>query len=442
MSPRRGGRHRHKSDKSNNYGKFVTDNAARRDLGGGGETMLTKETFLAAAAALYDETVAMRRHLHRHPELSFHETQTGAYVAERLSGLGLSVKTGYATGAGCVALIEGGKPGHDIGLRADMDALPITEAADHAVRSETEGVMHACGHDMHTASLLTVAKILQQNRAELHGRYLLIFQPGEECWPGGASLMLKEGAASAYGFEPEAMIGAHVLAEMPTGHAGFRSGAYMASGDEIHIHIRGRGGHGGMPHLLTDNVLIGCETVVAMQHLVAREVPATVPMVLSFGKFEADGATNVIPDTVYIAGTMRTMDEAWRAKMKERIVAVAEAVAGAYGARAEVEIRHSYPCVRNDETLTPLAAELTRQLLGADKVEEMPLRMTAEDFGYYTQRYPSVFYRFGVGSPCGAHTPGFDPDEEALRASPAIMAWMAASMGRSLPIKKREMAKR
>lgn len=311
-----------------------------------------------------------------------------------------------------------------------MDALPITESTDHEVRSENEGVMHACGHDLHTASLLTVCKILQENRAELPGRYIVVFQPGEESWPGGASLMLKDGALGAFGCEPEAVIGAHVLAEMPVGHCGFRPGAYMASGDEIHLHINGRGGHGGMPHLLTDNVLIGCETVVAMQHLVAREVPATIPMVLSFGKFEADGATNVIPDKVYICGTMRTMDEEWRARMKERITTVAQSIATMFGANTEVEIRHGYPSVCNNPELTAEAKQLASDLFGAENVEDMPLRMTAEDFGYYTVRYQSVFYRFGVASASGAHTPGFNPDEEALRTSPALMAWLAINMAK------------
>ena len=392
-----------------------------------------KEKILSASADLFGETVEMRRHLHRHPELSFHETATSAYVEERLAAMGITYKKGYGAfggeaGHGIVGIIEGGRPGRTIGLRADMDALPIEEAEDHEVRSESAGVMHACGHDMHTASLLTTCKILQQNRSELPGRYIVVFQPGEESWPGGASLMLKEGALRAFGEEPEVMIGAHVLAEMPVGRAGFRPGAYLASGDEIHLHISGRGGHGGMPHLMTDNVLIGCETVVAMQHLVAREVPATIPMVLSFGKFEANGATNVIPDKVYICGTMRTMDESWRSKMKQRITTVSQSLARAYGAETEVEIRHGYPSVRNSEPLTELAMRLTADLIGQENVEDMPLRMTAEDFGYYTVRYPSVFYRFGVGSPSGAHTPGFNPSEEALRTSPAIMAWMAINM--------------
>lgn len=395
-----------------------------------------KDKILKAAADLFDETVAMRRHLHRHPELSFHESATSAYVAERLREIGIPFKTGFGSfgeeaGHGIVGLIEGGKPGRTVGLRADMDALPITEDASHEVRSQNECVMHACGHDLHTASLLTACKILWQMRHELRGRFVVIFQPGEESWPGGASLMIKEGALSSFGCEPEIVIGSHVLAEMPVGHAGFRGGAYMASGDEIHLHINGKGGHGGMPHLLTDNVLIGCETVVAMQHLVAREVPATVPMVLSFGKFQADGATNVIPDKVYICGTMRTMNEEWRARMKQRITTVAQSIATAYGAQTEVEIRHGYPSVCNDPALTKQAKSLTEELIGAGNVEDMPLRMTAEDFGYYTVKYPSVFYRFGVGSESGAHTPGFNPDEESLRTSPAIMAWMAASMAKA-----------
>ena len=396
---------------------------------------LHKEHILAASASLFSETVQIRRHLHRRPELSFHETATSAYVAERLREIGVPFRGGFGAfggeaGHGLVGIIEGGKPGRTIALRADMDALPITESPDHEVRSENEGVMHACGHDLHTASLLTVCKILYENRAELPGRYIVVFQPGEESWPGGASLMLKEGALGAFGCEPEVVIGAHVLAEMPVGHCGFRPGAYMASGDEIHLHINGRGGHGGMPHLLTDNVLIGCETVVAMQHLVAREVPATIPLVLSFGKFEADGATNVIPDKVYVCGTMRTMNEEWRARMKERITTVAQSIATTFGANTEVEIRHGYPSVCNNPELTAKAKQLASDLFGAENVEDMPLRMTAEDFGYYTVRYPSVFYRFGVASASGAHTPGFNPDEEALRTSPALMAWLAINMAK------------
>lgn len=398
--------------------------------------MIAKEIILSDSAALYDTTVSVRRHLHAHPELSFEERETSDYVAHELEAIGIPFKRGFGAfgeqeGHGIVAYIECGNAGRTVALRADMDALPVTESESHACRSECDGVMHACGHDLHTASLLTTARILWKHRAELAGRFVLIFQPGEETWPGGASLMLKEGALECWGCKPDVVVGAHVLAEMPVGHIGFREGHYMASGDEIHIHVRGTGGHGGMPHLLTDNVLVGCETVVAMQHLVAREVPATVPMVLSFGKFEAKGATNVIPDTVYMAGTMRTMNEEWRARMKERITTVAKGIAQSYRAEADVEIRHGYPCVRNDESMTQRARSLTAQLVGPDGIEEvkdMALRMTAEDFGYYTVSYPAVFYRFGVGSAAGAHTPDFEPDERALRTSPAVMAWIAIGL--------------
>ncbi len=390
---------------------------------------MNKESILNEAAELYAETIKIRNYLHEHPELSFHEENTSAFVAERLKEIGIPIRTGFAK-YGIVGLIECGNPGKTVALRADMDALPIEEDASHVPCSKNKGVMHACGHDLHTASLLTTAKILFRHRNELKGRILLIFQPGEETWPGGASLMIKEGALKAFGCEPDVAIGAHVLPEMAVGHAGFHSGTYMASGDEIHLHVHGHGGHGGMPHLLTDNVLIACETIVAMQHLVAREVPATVPMVLSFGKFQADGATNVIPDTVYMAGTMRTMNEEWRAKMKQRITTVAQSIAQAYGANTEVEIRHGYPSVFNNPDLTTKATALTADLLGPENAEQMPLRMTAEDFGFYTQLYPSVFYRFGVcrndGSPTGSlHTSAFNPDESALRISPAIMAWLA-----------------
>ncbi len=408
-------------------------------------TPVTSEELQGAAAALFDTTVEVRRHLHRHPELSFYEHETSAYVADQLRQMGVPFKKGFGKhtvrqttpegeaeveldGHGIVAYIEGAMPGHTVGLRADMDALPISEDANHTVCSENPGVMHACGHDIHTAQLLTVTRMLWERRSRLAGRYVIVFQPGEESWPGGASLMIAEGALESFGCTPEVVLGAHVLAEMPVGHVGFREGTYMASGDEIHLHISGRGGHGGMPHLVTDQVLIGCETVVAMQHLVAREVPATVPLVLSFGKFMANGATNVIPDTTYICGTMRTMNETWRARMKERITTVAQSIASAYGAHTEVEIRHGYPSVCNNEALTAQATELAKEMLGAEAVESMPLRMTAEDFGYYTQRYPSVFYRFGVGSPAGAHTPQFEPNEEALRTAPAVMAWLAVKM--------------
>lgn len=375
------------------------------------------------------DPVALRRRLHTIPELSFHELATKRLICELLSGLGVPYKTGFG-GNGVVAFIEGGQPGRCVGLRADMDALPIEEAPDHDPRSERPGVMHACGHDFHMAQLLTVARLLHESRERLPGAYLLLFQPGEEAWPGGASLMLADGCLDAFQRPPELMIGAHVQPDLPVGHVGLREGYYMASADEIHIHLHGHGGHGGLPHKLTDTVLTGAEMLVALQAVRAREVPPDVPFVMSFGKFQADGATNVIPDEVYLAGTMRALDEDTRQHIKERVRTVCQAVATMYGCSADVQIRDGYPAVYNDPGLCRRATELFAIQLPADHLHHLPVRTTAEDFGYYTQRLPSLFYRFGVqrgdGRPTGdVHTAQFDPDEDALRVAPQQMTTLA-----------------
>ncbi len=391
--------------------------------------MIDAESVRGQIASMFPDTVTLRRHMHEHPELSFEEAATSRFIQDRLTEYGIPFRSGYAK-HGIVATIEGTAEGQSrtVVLRADFDALPISEDPKHDCCSKVDGVMHACGHDFHTASLLTTARFMQEHRTEFCGRVVVIFQPGEECFPGGANLMLQEGALD--GIEPDVVIGAHVLADMPVGHVGFCAGNYMASGDEVHLHVKGHGGHGGMPHLLNDTVLTACNLVVSMQQLVAREVPATVPVVLSFGKIVANGATNVIPDEVYIAGTLRTLSEEWRGRLKTRIRQVAEGVCQNFGCQCIVDIKDGYPSVYNDPAATQKAQFIASEMLGTDAVEQMKVRMTAEDFGYYTQRYPSVFYRFGVartdGRPTGdAHTPQFDPNEEALRTSPAVMAWMA-----------------
>lgn len=388
--------------------------------------MISESELKAAFRQLYPLTVEMRQHIHRNPELSFEERETSLYIQSKLSEWGIEFRTGYAE-HGIAATIHGQDDGPTVVLRADIDALPITEDDNHQCCSEREGVMHACGHDMHAASLLAVARFLSQNTDKFGGRVMLIFQPGEEVFPGGANVMMRDGLFD--GIEPKVVIGAHVLADMPVGHVGFCSGAYMASGDEVHLWVRGHGGHGGMPHLLNDTVLASAQMIVAMQQIVAREVPATVPAVLSFGKVEADGATNVIPDTVYIAGTMRTLSEEWRSKMKKRIAQVAEGIALSSGCTCDIDIKDGYPSVYNNPEATSVAADAARALLGSECVETMGVRMTAEDFGYYSQRYPSVFYRFGVArtdKPTGgAHTSQFDPSEEALATAPAVMTRIA-----------------
>ena len=388
--------------------------------------MISQEEIRQTAEAMYEDTVALRRHMHTYPELSFQERETSRYIQSKLSDYGISYKSGYAEN-GVAAVIEGNGEGKTVVLRADFDALPIAEDASHDCCSKRSGVMHACGHDMHTASLLTVGRMMNGMRDRWSGRLMLVFQPGEECYPGGANVMMRDGLFDRV--TPDVVIGCHVMPDMPTGHVGFCAGSYMASGDEIHMTVRGNGGHGAMPHLLTDNVLVACQIVVALQQLTARVVPATVPCVLSFGRIIADGATNVIPDTVYIGGTLRVMSEEWRAKMKQKIRQVAAGIAESFGTTCDIDIKDGFPSVYNDPEVTASAERYAKAYLGEDNVEKMSVRMTSEDFGYYTLKYPSVYYRFGVMKPDGTtgnvHTSRFDPDETSLRVAPAVMTWLA-----------------
>jgi amidohydrolase len=311
-----------------------------------------------------------------------------------------------------------------------MDALPIEEQTNVPYASKHKGVMHACGHDAHTASLLGSASILSQLRDDWEGTVLFIFQPGEETFPGGAKLLLDEGALNNP--KPQLIIGQHVLPEMAAGNVGFKEGLYMASGDEIYLTITGKGGHGAMPHTLNDTVLAAAHTVVALQQITSRFVPANIPTVLSFGKFIANGATNIIPEIVEIAGTLRTMDESWRQKIKEKIITTAQAVSEAMGTECKVTINNGYPMVYNHPGLTRQSINLAKEFLGNDHVEEMDLRMTAEDFGYYSQVFPSTFYRFGVkqltGDTGALHTSCFNLNDEALETSAGLMAWLAISL--------------
>ena len=382
------------------------------------------------AHAYSPDVVAWRRHLHQHPELSFEEVQTSLFIQERLTEIGIPFKAGIAK-TGILGCIKGVNPEkYVVALRADMDALPICEAEGNAFRSQNPGVMHACGHDAHTAALLGAARILNSLKEQFEGTVLLVFQPGEESAPGGARLMLEDGLFDD--LQPNVVVGAHVLPNMETGHVGFREGFYMASGDEVYLTVNGQGGHGGMPHLLTDNVLIGANILVSLQQIVSRVVPATVPAVLSFGRFIANGATNIIPEKVELAGTLRTLDESWREKIKGDIIRVASHIALGMGASCEVDVKDGYPAVFNHVELTREARQLAVDFLGQEHVEEMDIRMTAEDFGFYSQRYPSVFYRFGVkqsnGSTGNLHTPTFNLNEQALETASGVMAQLAIGL--------------
>ena len=392
---------------------------------------MLKERIKELVKANYDEIISIRRHIHQHPELSFEEYNTSDFVAQKLTEYGVSFKKGFVK-TGIVGKIEGKNPTKRvIALRADMDALPIEEAVECVYKSNTLGVMHACGHDAHTASLLGTVKILTQLKDEFEGTVVVIFQPGEESFPGGAKLMMEEGALDDP--KPEIILGQHVLPDMETGKVGFRGGFYMASGDEVHMVVTGKGGHAAMPHTLTDTVLVTSHIIVALQQIVSRFVPADIPTVLSFGKVIANGATNIIPEKVVIAGTLRTFNEEWRTKIKVKIKEIATATAEMMGAKVEIDIKDGYPMVYNNEEVTKKCHLLADEFLGQENVEAMSIRMTAEDFGYYTQKYPATFYRFGVkqdgNTPTGAlHTPQFNLNERSLETSSGLMAWLAVNL--------------
>ncbi|MDM8161667.1 M20 family metallopeptidase [Labilibaculum sp. K2S] len=385
-----------------------------------------KTKIVAFSEQINAEIKEIRAHLHTHPELSFEEFETSKFIQNYLNELEIPYKSGYVK-TGIVGKIEGKNSAKKvIALRSDMDALPINENPDNKYCSRNKGVMHACGHDMHMASLLGTAKILSEFKDEWEGTILLVFQPGEELLPGGAKLMMEEGALQP---EPEWILGQHVLPDMPAGTVGFRSGMYMASGDEIYLTVKGKGGHAAMPHKCTDTILIASHIIVALQQIVSRHCDARIPTVLSFGKMTADGATNIIPDEVKIEGTFRTMNEEWRARAKQLITDIAQSTAKGMGAVCEVDIRHGYPFLVNHEDFTHEAKINAIELLGEEKVVNMDIRMTTEDFGFYSQKYPVTFYRFGVQSEKNGslHTSTFEANDDSLRTSMSTMAWLAIS---------------
>ena len=342
--------------------------------------------------------------------------------------MGLQPQEGVAN-TGVVVLIEGQNPdSRVVGLRADMDALPIVEANDVPYKSQTPGVMHACGHDAHTASLLGTAHILHQLRHEFEGTVKLVFQPGEEKIPGGASLMIKEGVLQNPALA--SMLGQHVAPNIPVGKIGFREGMYMASTDELYLRVIGKGGHGAMPDTLTDPVLMASHIIVGLQQVISRNRKPANPSVLSFGKVIANGATNVIPNEVYIEGTFRCMDEEWREEGGRRIKKLAEGMAEAMGGRCEVEIRKGYPFLKNHPELTRRTKAAAVEYMGAENVIDLDLWLAGEDFAFYSQIVDSCFYRLGTrnearGIVSGVHTSTFDIDEAALEIGPGLMSWLA-----------------
>lgn len=392
------------------------------------EGMISQSTVKTLAQQFYQDILAVRRHLHQHPELSYEEFETQKYVHTQLEAIGITDIKAVA-GTGLVALIKGKNPeSKTIALRGDMDALPITELNDVVYKSVNNGVMHACGHDVHTSCVLGAAKILFQLKDSFEGTVKLVFQPGEEKLPGGASLMIKEGVLTQP--KVDKMLGQHVMPLLPVGTVGFRSGLYMASTDEIYVKVKGKGGHGAMPHLNIDPVLITAHIITALQQLVSRMANPSIPSVLSFGKVIANGATNIIPDEVYLEGTFRTMDEKWRAEAHIKMKKLAEGIAASMGGTCDFDIHRGYPFLKNNPELTERAKQYAVEYLGADKVVDLDIWMAAEDFAYYTQEVPATFYRLGVrneakGITSSVHTPTFNIDEEALEVGMGLMAWIA-----------------
>ena len=379
------------------------------------------------ASEITDTVIGYRRHLHARPELSFKEYETSAFIKSRLDEMGIEWQP--MAGTGVVAIVKGTQPSERvIALRADMDALPITEANAVEYTSQNTGVMHACGHDAHTSSLLGVASILQSLMQEFGGTVKLIFQPAEEVLPGGAGIMIAEGVLKNPA--PEAVFGQHVSPFIEAGKIGIRKGKFMASMDEIFVTVRGRGGHGAQPHRNIDPVMIAAQILVSLQQVVSRMANPTLPTVLSFGKVIANGAINIIPDEVYMEGTFRTLDEGWREEAHERMKKIAIGIAESMGGSCDFKITKGYPFLVNDDRLTEQVSTFAGEYLGKQNVEDLDIWMAAEDFARYSQITPSCFYLLGVGNKdkginSSLHTPTFNIDEKALEVSIGLMAYIA-----------------
>ena len=390
---------------------------------------MLKDKIRERAQAYFPNVVEMRRYLHAHPELSYEEVETGKYIAQKLTELGIPHVHGVAEN-GVVGLIEGRNPSKKVlALRADFDDLPIQERNDVPYKSTVDGKMHACGHDAHTASLLGAARILNDLKNEFEGTIKLIFQPAEEKTPGGASIMIDEGVLENP--NPLSIIGQHVHPPLEAGKVGLKGGIYMASSDELYLTIKGTGGHGAMPQECIDPILIAAHIITALQQVVSRNANPSLPTVLTLGKINSvGGATNVIPDAVKIEGTFRTLDEAWRAEAQKRMRKIAEGIAESMGGSCEFVVEKGYPVLFNDEELTKKVKDFMVEYCGADNVVDLPMRMTSEDFAYYSQKIPACFYRLGTGNRAkgitnGLHTDTFDIEESSLELSIGLMAWLA-----------------
>ena len=379
-----------------------------------------------------DKAIEHRRHLHMYPELSFQEYETSAYIQRELEKLAIPFTVVANTGV--VGYVDGTNDSSEcIVLRADIDALPIVEMNDISYKSQRNGVMHACGHDFHTSNLLVVAEILTKIRTSFSGRIILLFQPAEEKIPGGAIEILKSDILEKYadGRKIKAVLGAHVSPKLEVGKIGVKSGEFMASSDEFYIKIIGKGGHAAEPHLAIDPIMIAAELLTTLQQVISRRANPATPSVLTFGRFEGLGLANVIPNEVNLAGTLRTMDEPWRKNALELITTIINDLPKSFGAAVELEVRKGYPMLFNNPNLKEQLFNSWSSAFGSDNVVEVPIWMAAEDFAYYTQRYPSLFFLIGINNhqdstSYSLHNPSFDLDESAFNLS--IASFISATM--------------
>ncbi len=377
---------------------------------------------------LFEEIRDVRQHIHKHPELSFQEKKTSLFIQEKLKEAGIAYKANIVD-TGIVGVIEGkSTDGRIVALRADMDALPVKEKNKLSYKSVHEGVMHACGHDVHMACLLGAARILNGLKSEFHGKVILVFQPGEEKYPGGGYLMLKEGL---FGDDvPDVVLAQHVDPFIDAGKIGLRPGKYMASADEVYITIKGQGGHAAMPERVKNTVLAASKTIIELQQ-VKGKAPESIPTVLSFGKVNANGATNILPDKVEIEGTFRTMDDVWREEAHQLIRQIVKNTVESEGLNAEVKISKGYPCLVNDLKVTEYAKLFGCDYLGNINVQDVDIQMLAEDFAYFSRAYPALMYRLGVkdknNEAKNLHSPDFEVKEEVIRTGMGLMAYLAMS---------------
>ncbi|VXD19696.1 M20 family metallopeptidase [Marinoscillum sp. 108] len=377
--------------------------------------------------AYFSDIQAIRHHLHSHPELSFQEFETADFIEAELRKMGITDFERKAE-TGITFMLKGREDnGKVVAMRADIDALPIIEANEVSYKSQNEGVMHACGHDVHTSSLLGAVRILKELKDHYSGTVKVIFQPGEEKLPGGASVLIKEGILENP--KPDRILGQHVMPLIPAGKVGFRKGMYMASADEIYFTVTGKGGHAAMPENTVDPVLITSHIIVALQQIISRNCSPKIPSVLSFGRVEALGATNVIPNEVKVEGTFRTYDEEWRAEAHVRMKKMAEGIAESMGAQCDFQVMKGYPHLKNHPEYTQANIEAAKAYMGDENVEEIDLWLAGEDFAFYSHHVDACFYRLGTrneakGITSGVHTPTFDIDESALKTGMGLFAWL------------------